>query len=428
MPPELLCDDRGWIERLLDRVESDYLGSHDLLATIVSAEGVVQDDEPLIADFGDVLPFMEHFGRQKFVRKQIDLARSYLKSSLYSQNGRVRLFSNHDWLLGLLELHRITGESSFLRTARDGATELIQNFVIKGLLVDEAPSWRHPRTLLCAASPFNGGYIELLIELHRETGAPIFKNAAEQLAAAWVDTADFKRRGLFSRQLCAYSRTIGTLLRPATQMRARLFKDNTNLVWGLLDLFLATRGKIWETAINSWILQFEKNWLNDGLPYLWLDNHFSGKQVLLRAAFSTIDLFCDLAMNSFSADHALNLARRIADRWLESQWENGLFPEYPGCNFDHLDSNVDMSVALMKLAALTSDSSYSTAAAKTANATVTIHQANRGLVLSVSREGAVADSRIFVKYQALALKLAILPKSPAALIDDPHLLYLLRDR
>jgi len=423
-----LCGHNDWVEQALDRVEKLYVGSHGVLVTTLDSNAQIIDEEPLIADFGDVLPFMNRFGRGAFVKAQIEAARPFLSSGLYQSNGRIRLFSNHDWLLGLLELFRATEEQPFLDKAADGARTLIGSFFVGGLLIDENVSWRHPKSWLCAASPFNGGYIELWNELHGETGDRIFLESAKALAAGWIGTPGFRQHGIFARTLCAYSRLLDRALRPAARMKARLFKDNTNLVWGLLDLYAATGDDRWRAAIEKWLSGFEAHFFNDGMVFLWLDNKLCGQDATLRAAFSTIDLLCDLAAGGIVADRALGLAERIAHRWVETQWENGLFPENSGCEFDHLDSNVDMAIALMKLAGMTGQEKYAVAARRAAQGVITHHQRQNGFVLAVTKEGGVSDGRIIVKYQALLLKLAIAPDDPQALICDRDLLYFLRDR
>lgn len=417
----------GWVEQTLELCVSRYLGADGLLVTALGADGGIVDPTPLIADFGDVLPFLARLGRVDFVERQIALARPHLSDALFRHRGRVRLFDNHDWLLGLLELHQATGDAGFLALARSGATTIVDTLFVDDYLIDGTIEWRDPRTWLMPASPFNGGFIELWLELHAATGDPRFLEASTRLAARWARSDGFVATGVFHRVLCSWSPGLGRLVAPATTSSARLFKDNTNFVWSLLDLFQATGDARWREVIDRWIEGFRRHFLNDGDVWLWLDRHGAGHEVSLKAAFSTIDLLCDLHAAGVS-DGALDLAETIARRWSAHQWPNGLFPETPTATRDHLDANVDMAIALLKLAGHSGREAHAERARAAAQAVVAHHRSPLGLVQAVGRDGAVQDGRIIVKYQGLALKLAIAPDRAEDLLSDPALLKLLRDR
>ena len=150
----------------------------------------------------------------------------------------------------------------------------------------------------------------------------------------------------------------------------------------------------------------------------------------LKAAFSALDLLVDLHAAGVGEGRALDLAREIAAAWLPLQWPEGLFPAAPQADYDHLDANVDMAVALVKLAALegTDTEPLASAADRCRRAILEHHAAPAGYVLAVDREGRVVDGRVLVKYQALLTKLALLPDDPADLVGNTEILSLLRDR
>jgi hypothetical protein len=423
-----LCGDPGrWIERTLDRFVDHYVDADGLLITTLDSDGVILDPTPLIADFGDVLPFLAKFGRRDFVDHQIEAAEPHLASALFRNRGRIRLFDNHDWLLGLLELHELTGDRALLRRAQEGALTLIETMFVDDLLIDATIEWRDPRSWLQPASPFNGGYIELWLELHARTGDARFLDASGRLAARWLRTDGFRQTGVFHRELCARSSAISRIAGLGATSSARLFKDNTNFVWSLLSLWEATGDDRWKEAIGRWIAGFRAHFLNHGDVFLWLDRNGGGHEVSLKAAFASIDLLCDIHAADLSTD-ALPCAVTIARRWSAHQWSSGLFPERPGGPRDHLDANVDMAISLLKLGGHTGLADFTDRARATARAVVARHDSPLGLVQAVDRDGRVRDPRIIVKYQGLALKLALAPDDPAALLADPALLKLLRDR
>ncbi|MDZ4363993.1 hypothetical protein [Brevundimonas sp.] len=425
---QVLCgNDLGWVERVLDRCETRYLNEAGILATALDGEGRLSDPTPLLADFGDVLPFMSRLGRTEFVDRQMALARPLLSDALYAQGGRLRLFDNHDWLLGLLELHAVTGDRSLLDLAAEGARTLIRRFFVDDLLTDGTAYWKDPRSWLSPASPFNGGYIELWIELHELTGDAVFLAASQRLAARWNRTPGFEAHGVLEKIFSARSTTLNRLAGRGARMQALLFKDNTNFVWSMLALHGATQDPAWARMIQRWIEGFRDHFLNWGQVWLWLDRAMQGRDVSLKAAFSSIDLLCDIHAAGVS-DSALPIARIVADSWLPLAWSNGLFPEHPGGRRDHLDANVDMAVALLKLAGLTGHQPYAEAAARAAEGVVRHHEGPHGLVMAVDPDGQVVDPRIIVKYQALALKLALAPRAADDLWADRTLMTLLRDR
>lgn len=417
-----------WISEILDRLQSLYLGDDGVLATVLASDGEIIDKEPLVADFGDVLPFVLYFGNASFVSRQLRGARKYLDKGLYTRNGRIQLFYNHDWLLGLLDIYRQTGDNEILELAMVGADHVGSAFFHNNLLIDEMPSAKHWRSLLLPASPFNGGYIELWIDLYKHTSEARYLDWSRQLAMGLSETPDFKKYSIFTRNFSARSSLLSSLIAPLATLKSRLFKDNTNLIWGLLALYRETKDERIRETILQWLAGYEKYFWNHGEVYLMLDTKFRGYEPSLKAAFSSLDLLCDLHINDVAKDRTLQLGSQIADFWLDQQWESGLFPEVPSGVSDHLDANVDFCVALYKLAALTACERYEDAAKRCSRATLEMHKMDNGYCLSVDQNGVVTDGRIIVKYQGLLTKLAMLPASARDFFDDEERLELLRDR
>ena len=422
-PPNLM-----WVTDIVSRCSNHYIDADGILVTCFDGRGRVLDDEPLIADFGDVLPFLWHFGAHEFVTDQLQRAPRYLDRGLYKQYGKVRLFSNHDWLLGLLSVYRQSGDERVLALAEVGAKSIGTRFFRGDVLIDELPGDGTWRSWLQAASPFNGGYIELWVDLHDLTGQALYLEWAQRLATGWIATSAFRTHGIFARKLSARSDMCDWLASRWATLKARLFKDNTNLMWGLIALDKATKNPVWRHAIGQWLDGFERYFLNDGNVYLHVDQHWQGYEPSLKAAFSAIELLCDLHLAGIQAPRARALACRVADRWLPHQWENDLFPEHPGGERDHLDANLDLIVALNKLSAITGKREYVSAANRCAVALLALHRTQYGYCLAVNAQGGVVDPRIVVKYQVLLMKLALLPREVASLLHDAHRLELLRDR
>lgn len=417
-----------WVQNIIAHCCHHYIDAEGMLVTSFDGRGHVIDDHSLIPDFGDVLPFLWYFGAHEFVAGQLRRAPQYLEGGLYKQNGRVRLFSNHDWLLGLLSLYQQSHDQNLLAWAEEGAHSVAMRFFRGDLLIDELPvdgSWQ---SMMHPASPFNGGFIELWIDLYRLTGNMSYLEWSQRLARGWIDTSTFRKQGIFARKLCTRSTYCDYFASRFATLKARLFKDNTNLIWGLLALARESKDPVWREAIVHWVSGFETYFLNDGKVYLNIDQHMRGYDPSLKAAFSSMEVMSDLYLAGIEAPRVRTLACRIADHWLKLQWDNGLFPEQPEGAHDHLDANLDFIVALYKLSAITGHPGYQEAADRCASALLKLHLTPQGYCLAVNARDEVVNQRIIVKYQALLIKLALLPRDVGSLLHDSQRLELLRDR
>lgn len=417
-----------WGAEQISFITSRCLRPDGLLGTELDGDLNLVNAKPLVCDLGDVLPFLLYFGEEEFCREQIRLAQGFLDGGLYKEDGQIRLFLNHDWLLGLVELGRVLQDRAMVRMAIEAVETLERRFFCDGFLTNMPLQANSPRSWLGPASPFNLGYVEVWLALREITGDERYLDLSRRLMARWIETADFQERGIFSRLHATRPLWLSGPLLAFARARAFLFKDNTNAVWSLLDLAKCDPGEpLWEDALVKWLEGFERHFANDGLPYLHLKRDFQGVDRSLNAAFSAIDLLTDIHDHTEWAN-AERLACLIADSWLEQRWENGLFPAGVGQGQNHLDANTDMVVALMKLAGSTGKTRYETAALETRDALLAHHCGPDGFRLAVAENGRPVSERRIVKYQGLVLKLALLPDSAEALARDEVILRILRDR
>ena len=417
-----------WVLEIFAHCKKTYIGKQGVFVTAISPNGETVKNKPMLADYGDLLPFAWHFGVRDIIDDQIISARKYLEKGLFKYNGKTELFYNHDWLLGLLDIYRQTNSSSVLQLAVIGANEIGTKFFCGDFLADQRPNISNLYGILVGASPFNGGYIELWVELYSYTKEQKYLVYAEKLANAWISHKDFLRSGIFPRKRCASLCLFDNFSRYYSKLKSRLFKDNTNLIWGILELYKLKNEKKWERAIIHWLDGFEKTFFNNGNVTLMVDHNDVPYNSSVKAAFSSIDLICDIANENIEKSRCMFIAEKIADFWLEAQWENGLFPENPNGSYDHLDANVDLVVALNKLTALTGSSKYILAANKCSESLLKYHYTNLGYCLSVDKHGNVVNSEIRIKYQGLMTKLALLPSDPVEIYKNQNIFDLLRDR
>lgn len=419
-----------WVVRQLDLLKTTYCRSDDgLLVSEIDATGTITNSSPIVPDFGDILPFLAYAGEGAFALRQIEAARRYLSDGLFLADGRVCLFLNHDWLLGLVDVGQMLQSEPLIDLAKQATETIWRDFEHDGYLIDERPQIVRPRSLLLKASPFNLGYVALWLDLYGLTGDVAYLRRSQAIMARWLQTSQFRERGVFCAQYPRATQVALRMIPRKSHKRVLLFKDNTNAVWSLLDLARADcTNPEWRLAIQRWLDGYHDLFFNSGRPFLALDSRFCGLEPSLLSAFSSIDLLCDIAHEGIARAEALALATQIAEAWISLQWDNGLFPIHPSSHRDHLDANVDMVIALLKLAAMLDADHFERAARKAAEAVLTLHAREHGFVLSVNPAGGDACSRYITKYQALVLKLALVPDRGIDLEADTVLLRLLRDR
>ena len=421
-----LLSNNSWINNIIHNFQSSYL-ENNIIISKINTKGVIIDHEPLIADFGDILPFLNFFGLSQFATTQIQTAKNFLWHGLYKTNNRVNLFNNHDWLLGLLDLYRQQNDVEYLNMAEEAAQTLIKVFFKKGFLLDEPYSIHSFRSFVGRALPFNGGYIELWIELYQYTKKEIYLDAAHKLARTWTNTSFFKKYGLFERRQSVRSAALSTFINKKTGVRVQLFKDNTNMAWSLLSLYNVSKENYIKESLDKWINGFESLLLNDGQVYLNINGKMQPWDISLKAAFSSIDLFCDIiTAKDFNNEKLIKISNTIADYWISLRWNNGLFPENSEADVDHLDANVDMSVALSRLCLLTDNHYYWQVAQQCKESLLKAHVTPYGYCMAVDKNGNIKDDRIIIKYQSLLTKLAFLPEHITNFDEED--LALLRDR
>lgn len=421
----------GRVQEVCARCEEAYVGEHGLLVSVVAPDGRVLDDAPLIPDFGDVLPYLAVFDHAEFALQQVERARPHLWRGLYAPRGVVHAFLNHDYLLGLTELFRITGDERCLEAAREAAGTLIgwlrrEGRTLRKRRVPAPRSWLDERR----TSPFCGGYIELLLEIGHLTGREEYLGYALEEGRQWLSTRHFRETGLFQQvEIVGAPRLSGWLARASRGPRVRLFKDNTNLVHALVALFRDT-GEPWiAEGVRRWVDGFHATLFNGGDVLLERGGRAGGDgDVRLRAAFAAIDVLCEVHESVVRDAWPLELASGIAERWLLRQWSNRLLPERPGEDADHLDCNTDFAIALLRLGELRQEARYVEAALDMLEANPTLHRKGVGYVLSVDRAGAPVDERIITKYQALLLKAALVEREGSVARARPSIRSLLRDR
>lgn len=413
--------------KILTLFTSSYTQNDKLIKSLLP-DGKLDSGNLLVPDFGDVLPYLYYFGLKEFCETQIQYADSSLRQGLFVRGGKVRLFLNHDWLFGLLELYRLTGRIDYLDKLEKGLQTVSSNYFYNNKLTDEPFSYSGITSFLGRSKEFNGGYIELYSELSSCTSNKTYLEVAENLAKGIESDPLFHKTGLIGRKLSVYFPVADRVLRVFSNQSVKLFKGNTNTIYGVLALYKQSPEVRWRELLLAWVDGFEKYFWNHGMVYLELDNRMRPRNVSLKAAFSALDLLVQLYENKILPRSKLYLVHEIARSWIRKRWANGLFPLAPGGNKDHLDANTDMAIAISRLGHVTGDSEYFDIALEVKESIWKNHMTDFGLVNQISDKGEFVDPRIYVKYQSLYLKLVIIEKFGFRAFEDPVLEALLQDR
>jgi len=390
-----------------------------MLSTVYRGTQCV-DPEPLVADLGDTAPFLAALG---FERPALDLARAacnHLTRGLYRRGSRAYLFDNHDLMLGWLELHEQTGEPWLLQRCCDGLRAIQAECEVSGRLVD----WAGPGERSWRASSFNAGFIEVAVDAYRATQDGLYLDWAKRWAWHAIGARSFRRHGLWSRFDTPRWEWLGAILgRLSKHGPCRIFKDNTNCVWGLLSIFSEAAEPELGQAIGQFVRVLTQLYHQHGhIP------QYPGRELRfdLAANVFVADLLADI-VHFTGETSALDLACNLVDAIEQRRWQNGLLPRGAGQPGDHLDIMTDYGVALCKLDALGAGRRLFQLAAEGWSSAWRWHQSEHGLVLSVGSDGRVIDDRIIVKYQFLATK-ALLIGEHNDVYAKPGLWRLLRDR
>lgn len=421
-------DSNAIIEKILHHFKSTYDIDGIWRSSFSGMTGECIDQKPLIDDFGDVSPLLLKYGETKLVKRHFDNSKLFLDGGLFCYKNEIKLFDNHDWLLGLIDAYRQSNDDEYLNMATEAVRTLINNFLIDGILIDKKISFKNLDCFLGKANPYNGGFIELFIELYEITGDGFYLELSENSVIAWTNTPYFKRVGIFPNIASQRFRNLNVILKFKSKVASRLFKNNTNLVYSIISLYELTNSIQWRTILLKWLDGFERLMFDNGKVNMIVPHLGAPKLNDLKGGFSAFDILCDLYNVNIARGKTLSMATKIADYWIGLQWENGLWPISEGKNENHIDANTDFAIALTKFYSITKNSTYWEAYLRAKKALFKYHYTRFGYVMSVDNKGNCVNSEIKVKYQSLILKLTLFPEKPIDVYKDELLKQLIRDR
>lgn len=373
---------------------------------------------PDVPELGDYIPFLYYFGEQDWVEGQIQQAEPQLREPAPP-------FLREDTLVGLVEYNRLSGDTHAIELAESYFEHLFEQYVHNGAI--QTPYIRRlenelgyarkhlpsrPRRILAGvaesflgpfshlnippyqALPRNGVFIELLVDTYEATGTEKHLERARTLADPWLETEEFDTYGLFPTPSPIYWRPNYVLL----------FKGNTGVINGLLALLEATGDDRYRAAIRRWVEGVEQYCISGTVHGRYRFDTGETDLAQLRFAFPYIDALC-YAYHVTGEQYYLNRAAPIADFWLQRQSDLGLFPLYPDGTESHQDVTTDFCIALWRLAELSGEDRYRTAAKKGLMALFKYHRFP--LFVDITT-GEATDDTIVPRFVTLMAKAVIL--------------------
>lgn len=422
--------------RVIALVKSDFVGADGAL--ILEKTGTQVRPEHIFPDLGDVVPFFLYFGEDAFVESQVRLYEAALTNGfLVSQfaslglRGLVKSYEYTDLLLGLTALFELRPNERNKTLLLNALRAADSAFAPGG----RSRSFFHEKTRLPipVLDTRDATLIECYIAAWRVLADESYLNVAKSLAERLAQTPFFKMHGLF-----ADYEPLGFLARAALRgetktRQATLCKNTTNALFAYLELYRVTGDARTLRVLMrmSHAVMDSARGEHGGIRERYVPNA-PAPGAYLTSSFAVLDFLCDLAVFvPKEKEFAIRSARDIADFWLREQGNTGLFPLREGGKESFLDSETDMTVALSKLAEITNDIRYRTAAERCLDGIIRYH-GKADYVLGVDVDtGSVINRAQRTKFLCLFLKALILKLEEgtgATIYGTPSLFELLKDR
>jgi len=410
----------------------------EIKSEIITFTKEFYSNSPDVAELGDYTPFLYALGEEKWVESQIRQASQHIPTN--DPPGGME-----DQLLGLIEYYRENKEDWILEICEDVYETIKENYISNGMIVTPYFEWLDYGTKLANSPdkskwvqrvakftsnftpifkrikspslvfPRNGVFIEHFVDLYQLTGKEKYLSSAKNLADNYIEWNQFIEYGLFPSP----HRLFGL------SNEARIFKDNTGLVNGLIAVYETTKEEKYKKAIEKWISSISEKCIRGPVYGRYKFSIDSSNSSKLFYSFSVIDLLC-YAYHVLGKEKYLEVAKGIADSWLEKQSELGLFPfEYNG-KFSHHDCMTDFTISLYRLWELTGEKRYKKSYEEALDGLFEHQSFNLHVDI---KTGNITNENTVPRFVPLEGKIIILSESSEKIYkENDRLFKLLRDR
>lgn len=405
-------------EEVTNLLRDEYLSEEGVF--IMGKVGNSPNTEYIVDDFGDVAPFIALYGGEDICLTHLD----YIEKNV-AELGFDRAFAYTDLILGLLWYSRNNGQHAKRATA------------LAELLYDQVRSrWYVGNSLFSIAKcgrvlPVTNGIDSTFIEVWTEAYRGTHLREHGVMAEKTYDYFEKVRRENINKLIPKHHfpkwvKLPAYLVFPRKIREVHVMKDNTNYLFGLLDMIRlgirADEALMSFSDLHSHLSVFARqNELNNYL--------IPGRKSDLLCSFAYIDLSAD-AFKLTGDDKFIESAKILADYWINSHDSvTGLFPRHFGGSESYFDSETDMAIALLKLYECTGYAGYRNKADELMEGILKYHRKEDGFVLQVDiGTGEVTAWNHKTKFIALFLKALHIFSEGGALYEDETLFMLAKDR
>lgn len=409
-----------------------------IATTDTPIEGLVQTltdhfaAHPKFEDLADYLPFLCAFGEQDFAREHVLALQQELSRTggLLERDGgpfrMIRFQDQYEILLGLIELHRLTGDTLYITTAVDLMEACYRTFNWRDRMVMGYSRVLHVPVPMVSAYCYS--IVELMLDLHEITGEATWPRRSGKLLEDLFQSPCFRQHGIIPMGDYLVGRGLFYRIRPP---RTCHIGKNTCALFGAIrySILAGDSGirRHAERALDTLVHKM----VEDGIVYrMYHPQSGERSEPFLSAAFMMLHTL-NFAYHDLQDPRFLDSARQIADRWLELQSPLGLFPHSEEDRRTFLDCETDMAVSLLELTELTGDSRYADSARRCYEGILAYNLE----ASSVDADTGVPCKPVYFrakkptpKFLALLLKLAYCLKSERSIYGKGGIASLIRDR
>jgi hypothetical protein len=391
----------------------------------------------IFSDLGDFLSFLLYFGEEEFIDKQIEILKKELgsKGILVSQfptlgiNGLAKTYEYTDLLLGLTDYYLYKRDEKSKKLLLEVADKAIEIFSL-----DSNPTSFYKVGLgqLPVLDTRDGTLIECFLDIARATKEKKYIDVAKNIYKHLFNNSFYRKYHLLPT-FTTYQWLIPFLRGSKFHMfrEAEICKNSTNTIFALHSLYKHTKDESVKDNIFKMIDGIRSLANKSGGIYKTYNPKNKNKSIIsLTPSFAMLDLLCD-TYRLFRRGEDLAFARDIASFWLKQEGKTGLLPLISGKKDSFIDSETDMSVALIKLYEITGEDKYKSASERIFKGMIEFHgKLDYCLSVNIDTGNLVSDAQR-TKFLTLFLKLLILKEKISegeSIYGNKSLFDILRDR
>lgn len=411
---------------------SDFI---DNILSTKNYRGELGEENHLFKDFDDIVPFLLYYGKKDDIKKQIDLSRRYLFKGFVPLRSHLYSWRMDEYMGGILEYYNKTKDKSVLDIIHKQISflhEIFENNYIPGYVGVKNNNF--------SPLSFSRGYNITEVCLENEFLNKKLKKKALSILDSFLENNTFfdnnslflnkykfKEDGFHGKTYPLLANKINfikdsnvyfsnnqvkTFIKKKLQnsgiSRVHFMKDNSNLIYSVIEAYKFTKDEKYKKKIQKWFKGgvLKKMYNEEGFVYSWWENRPYG--VSLSQNFTFIDIICEYCYFVEKDDNLITCAEKVANFWLKKRMKNGLIPEKIGEEVDFLDCQTDFSISLYRLSKITKNKSYLKAGRELFESIKKHHFKNGFFVNKVNKEGDAIGDNISIKYNVLFLKANLL--------------------